>query len=440
MLDWYSQAGTPELCLKSEYRAEESTLILRFSQHHHPSPGQEVKKDLVVPVRVALLDDQGSIMDFVPEGGASQTLECTLPVSCDRTEFVLKGVSKRPVVSALRGFSAPVRHRFEQSSKDLALLLAHDSDPYCRWRAGQELASSFITAAVRAGRDTVAEEEVAVVARAWDTLIDQAPDLDCDLLALLLQLPDYDSLANDIEPLDPELLFLVRESMADGVARLLERRFADLYAAVFTSGPYRFSPLLAGRRRLAWLCLDYLLRVGSYQEEVWQRFIKADNMTDELAGLRAIFHHSLEGAEDAGARFRERWRGDLLLEDKLFAVQVTVPVPETIETVAGIIASAVFKSANPNRLRAVLGSFAAGNPLAFHRVDGRGYKLLADQLLAIDRKNPQTASRLFAPFSRWRQYEPGRAEMMRDSIRALQRNSLSPDLSEMVEKTLHDQA
>ncbi len=434
MLDWYTQAGTPELYLEQEYEPRTGELTLRLEQRHRPSPGQAKKKDLVIPVTIGLLGPDGALVPFILNG--REEMEACLVLAGAGEDFMLTGVGGEATVSALRHFSAPVRLRFRQSAVELARILVHDSDPFCRWRAGQELGGIFIKKAVRDRRDELPATEIDIIVNAWETLISQARGSDPDLLSLLLRLPDFDALANDLKDLDPGILYRVRDNLATALGTRLAQGWRDLFAVIVPRGQYVFTPLSAGRRRLAWLCLDYLLRAGEGTDSAWQRFHGADNMSDELAGLAVLLHHRVTGAEAAAARFLGRWGNDPLLVDKFLALKVGIPAVETLDVVEDIIASSFFSSPNPNRMRAVLGAFANTNPLAFHRVDGRGYRLLAGQLKDIDRKNPQAAARLFAPFSRWRRYEPVRAGIMRREIETLRRGNLSPDLSEMVEKSL----
>ena len=436
MLTWYGQAGTPDLEAETSWDREAETLTLRLSQHHQPSPGQPEKRPAPVPVSLAMFTSGGEEMTFIPPGGDDAVAAATVVLTEERGEFVFSGVRESPRVSLLRGFSAPVRLRYSQTADELALILASDNDPYARWRAGHELCSRFILAAVREGRETVGGGEAETIAAAWARLLDALPGADCDLLSLLLRVPDFDSLAGGLEDgFDPVLLATVRDNLAACLARMLAERWDMVAEEVFPPPPYRFSPETAGRRRLAWLALDYLARTGAGFGRVWDIFASADNMSDELAALTLLLHRGAPESSRAVSRFLARWENEPLLVDKLLAARVTVPEESAVAVVEEIIASPFFKDPNPNRLRAVLSSFASGNPIAFHRADGRGYRLLAGQVAAVDRKNPQTASRLFSPLSRWQRYDPVRAGLMRECIDELAAGDLSADLAEVVEKS-----
>ena len=95
-----------------------------------------------------------------------------------------------------------------------------------------------------------------------------------------------------------------------------------------------------------------------------------------------------------------------------------------------------FTLTNPNRARALIGAFGV-NQRAFNAVDGSGYRLLADQLIALDRINPQTAAKLIAPLGRWQRYDAARGGMMRAELaRIVKTPGLSKDMFEQASKSL----
>ena len=91
--------------------------------------------------------------------------------------------------------------------------------------------------------------------------------------------------------------------------------------------------------------------------------------------------------------------------DKWFALQATAQRPDALDAVSALLHHEAFTLANPNRVRSLIGAFAQGNPTSFHRADGAGYAFVADHVLALDKRNPQVASRLAQPFGRWRRYD-----------------------------------
>jgi aminopeptidase N len=123
--------------------------------------------------------------------------------------------------------------------------------------------------------------------------------------------------------------------------------------------------------------------------------------------------------------------------DKWFALQATAQRPDALGVVTGLLGHEAFTLANPNRVRALIGAFAQGNPTGFHRADGAGYTFVADHVLALDRRNPQVASRLAQPFGRWHRYDPARQDHMRGQLqRILAVPGLSRDVYEIASKSL----
>ena len=92
---------------------------------------------------------------------------------------------------------------------------------------------------------------------------------------------------------------------------------------------------------------------------------------------------------------------------------------------------------NPNRVRALIGSFAQANQTQFNRADGAGYEFLAETVLALDPTNPQVASRLLTAFKSWRVLEAGRrARAEQRCSGSLAQPTLSRDVSDIVQRAL----
>jgi aminopeptidase N len=92
---------------------------------------------------------------------------------------------------------------------------------------------------------------------------------------------------------------------------------------------------------------------------------------------------------------------------------------------------------NPNRVRALIGSFAAANQTQFNRADGAGHAFVVDAVLALDSKNPQVAARLLAAFKSWRSLEPVRRASAEAALkRVASTTGLSPDVSDIATRSL----
>src|SRR6056297_3198179 len=415
---WYTQAGTPRLRGSEDY--EGGTYTLHFEQHTPPTPGQEVKDPRVIPIAVGLLGPNG---DEVRE---TQLLEMTEA----RQSFTFDGLAAKPVPSILRDFSAPVILERATTNAERAFLLAHDTDPFNRWEAGRALARETLLAMIRDG----AAPDRAYLDAVHAMLRDEA--LDPAFRALALGLPGEDELAQALSGLgdtpDPQAIWEAREALDITRAEAMQDTLDTLYAAHQVSAPYRPDPDQAGARALSNAVLRLIARRDGGARALAQ-YDAADNMTQQLAALGCLIRAG-KGADVSDAFYRQ-WRHDRLVLDKWFGMQILNADPaEAAETAARLTAHADFTLRNPNRFRAVLGALA-GHPAGFHHVSGRGYRLMADMLIALDPLNPQTTARMCAAFETWRRYDAERQRMIRAQIdRILAAPGASRDTTEMLSR------
>jgi aminopeptidase N len=432
---WYEQAGTPALSLTTAYDAEAQTLDLTLVQATAPTPGQPDKQPLPTPVVIGLLDDDGRPQSFrLP--GAAQAVETGLVVLDQAERTVrLEGVARAPVLSALRGFSAPVRMTTDAPAKDRYVLLAADPDLFNRWEAGQDLARDLILARAAGTPDEVGEERfAAAVGRA---LADQSSEP--AFKALLLVLPSESDLAQAMDPVDPAALHEAREILRARLAIHLGEDLRRLHGGLQEAGEFSADAASAGRRALHNAALE-LLAADPHAENAKRalgHFRAAANMTDAIGGLAALMQIGGETFEVALAEFFARWEGEPLVIDKWFAIQARSPAEDVLGRVLGLTLHPAFDPRNPNRLRALVQSFASGNPFRFHDPSGAGYRFLADQVLAVDRFNPMTAARLVEPLGAWRRYVPALGELMRAQLqRIVDTEGLSKNVFEMASRAL----
>jgi aminopeptidase N len=413
---WYEQAGTPALDLVSRYDEGKGELSLTFTQQTAPTPGQPDKHPLPIPIDLGLLDEDGRPLGedrLIVLDAAEQT-------------FAFPAKS-RPVVSALRGFSAPVTLTSDAPEKDAYVLLAADPDLFNRWEAGQTLARKLILARVAGTPDELGEERYAeAIGRA---LHDQAADE--AFKALLLALPSESDLAMAVSPVDPSAIHEARDALKRRMAAHLESQLYRLHTGLHDHGPFSPDAAGAGRRALRNACIELLAMEPSPDaiDRAKAHFGGADNMTDAMGGLFALMQIGGDPFEAALTDFYTRWRHEPLVIDKWFAVQARSPAADALGRVIGLTTHPAFDPKNPNRLRALVQSFASGNPARFHDPSGAGYRFLADQVLMVDGFNPMTAARLIEPLSAWRRYAAPFGEAMRE---ALQRIVAHPGVSKNV--------
>ena len=424
---WYEQAGTPQVTLESAYDEAAQTLKLTLSQVTAPTQGQPDKHALPIPVALGLLDDEGETQSFRVAGAPETVSETVLVLDQAHAEVTLEGVARRPVLSPLRGFSAPVRLTTDAPARDRYVLLAADADLFNRWEAGQALARDLILARAAGAPDEVGEERFAeAVGRA---LSDQAAEP--AFKALLLALPSESDLAMAMEPADPAVIHEAREALRARMALHLGGLLRRIHGGLQEAGEFSSAAEAAGRRALRNAALELLVADPGVVnlERAEGHYRAAANMTDAMGGLGALMQVGGEVFDTALADFYIRWKGEPQVIDKWFSVQARSPAPDVLGRVLGLTTHPDFDARNPNRLRALVQTFASANPARFHDPSGAGYRFLADQILAVDRFNPMTAARLVEPLGGWRRYAPHLAEPMKAQ---LERISKTEDLSKNV--------
>lgn len=421
---WYTEAGTPHLKVYEAWNpaATGGTYTLTLAQQNPPTPGQTVKGAKVIPVAVGLLSPNGD--EVVP----TTVLELTQPVQ----SFSFDGLASRPVASILRGFSAPVLLERQVSTEERAFLLAHDTDPFNRWEAGRALAKEVLARMIVDG----AAPQPALLDGMARIAIDNS--LDPAFRALALRLPGEDDMAATLHAAghvpDPATIYRARRALHLALAERLQSDLSGLEASCRVQGAFSADAVSAGKRALRLAVLGLLSRhdAGAAARAA---YAGASNMTERFGALAILLDLGV-GAEEL-SDFAAAWQADRLVMDKWFSVQVAMAAPDTVaDVVRGLTERPDFDWKNPNRFRAVFGALS-GNHAGFHHSSGDGYALLADWLLRLDPKNPQTAARMSTAFESWPRYDADRQAMMRAALQKIAAvPGLSRDLSEMAGRML----
>ncbi len=430
---WYEQAGTPHVRIEALYDESVQALDLTLSQTTAPTPGQPEKGALPIPIAIGLLDEDGDALGFRPPGAEQAAQDAVLVLSEPRMQVRLEGVARLPVLSALRGFSAPVVLTTDAPVKDAYVLMAADPDLFNRWDAGQGLARALMLKRAAGAPDEVNEARFAdALGRA---LQDQAAEP--AFKALMLDLPGEQALAlasaQDLAApslADPGLIHAARDAFRARIAVHLGGLLTELHGVLQEAGEFSPDAAGAGRRALRNAALE-MLAADPHAANVARargHFDAAANMTDAMGGLSALMLVGGEPFDAALDRFYAKWQDEPLVIDKWFAVQARSPAPDALDRVEALTRHAAFDRKVPNRLRALVSTFAAANPARFHDGSGAGYRFLADWILEVDAFNPSVAARLIAPLCAWRRYRadlggPMRAQLERIAgTKALSRN------------------
>jgi aminopeptidase N len=438
---WYTQSGTPELVCDLTFDRRKRSAELTVHQTLKSSPGKPKKQAQFIPLAMALLGENGKEMDVEVEDG-KVIRPGVLAVTDRSTTFRFRNVTSRPVPSLLRGFSAPVNVNIALSDDDLAFLMHHDSDLFNRWQASNKYASRSILAYLDAKKpkSAVASKASKFAAAIGDALHDTA--LDDAYKAELLKLPAVADVAREKGVrVDHAAIFEAHRAFSRAVADKLADTFLEIYA--HASAGKKFSPdaVSAGRRALRNAALTLLTSRGTDEDyaRLEKHYRRASNMTDAAHALALIAGVDAPAREDILADFFERWKDDHLVIDMWFATQAQSPRAETLDEVKALCRHPLFKITTPNKVRALIGTFAMANPLQFNRADGAGYDFLADKVLEIDALNPQVAARMLGAFRSYRSLEPKRKALAKSALKQVAAATrLSRDCQEIVSRMLDD--
>lgn len=443
---WYSQAGTPLLKVTDAYDEDQQCYHLTVSQSCPATPGQPHKQPLHLPLLLGLIDAQGNDIvlqnsaDYSQEKTADNAASLLLNITQAEQTFTFNNISAKPVPSLLRGFSAPVKLDYLYTREQLVFLISHDSDGFNRWEAAQQLAVDIILELVRylnIGQELVLDQ---CLVNAFRSVMSDST-LDNAMIAQVLTLPSELYLAQMCETVAVGSLHKARNFVQKELASALEIEFLASYqGARLAGGPYKPNAECIAKRQLQNLSLRYLLALEreSYLELALNQYRQADNMTDTMAALSLVVHSKFEEAgEGLLQAFYQKWADDTLVVNQWFAVQATDPKPGTLQKVQALMTHPAFDILNPNKVRSVVAAFCMQNQINFHAEDASGYEFLADQVIALDKSNPQMASRLVSPLSKWGSFSKIRqVKMLQQLRRIMDSGELSADVFEVVSKSL----
>ncbi len=423
---WYHQPGTPHVAVDGFWDADSQTYTLTCTQSN---PRASDDAPYLIPIRVALFAADGTLL---PDS------ERLLQLTAKTQSFVFENVAAEPVPSLLRDFSAPVYLDFDYTPEELTLLLAHETDAFNAWEAGQRLASQLIldaTTAIAAGREPTWP---AAYAEAGRRLLTQHAQRGAAFVAEALTLPGEATLAEMLDQVEPDALHAARNALRRHLAEALRHELSDIYATLAPHAPYRPEPEDAGRRALRNLCLGNLLELNddAGRQLAVQQFRSADNMTDQFAALAAMAQTDCPERQMLLDDFYRQWQHEALVVDKWLVVQSGSRLPDTLTQVKRLTEHPAFDITNPNKVYSLLRNFGA-NLVRFNAADGSGYAFLADRIIALDRLNPQVASRLARCFDRWKKFDPARQAHARQALELVrQAPGLSGDVIEVTTRLL----
>jgi aminopeptidase N len=385
------------------------------------------------------------LKDAEPDFETGDNTQKVLELTAAEQTFVFQRVQEKPVPSLLRGFSAPVKLHYDYSRADLIVLMSRDSDGFNRWEASQQLGLQVIHRAMEAyqrGEDLTALQLDADLVAAYRSVL-QDDSLDKAMVAYMLSLPSEAYLSELADLVDVEAIHYSRTAIRKMIARELRDEFACIYHAYDHAQPYAATADAIAARSLKNVALGYLMVLvdETVVRACEQQYRTANNMTDVIAALTQLVNAEAplaqQLAEVALADFYQRWQHESLVVNQWISVQATCVLPNTLAKVKTLQTHAAYDGKNPNKIRALVASFCNGNAINFHAGAGAGYQFLADQIIVLNTQNPQIASRLLTPLTKWKKYSPDRQRLMKTELeRIMATPGLSKDVFEVVSKSL----
>jgi aminopeptidase N len=408
---WYSTAGTPVVNAKSSYDAESQKLEITFTQN--------MKNPMVIPIKTGVLSHDGE-----------ELAESTLILTKAKQVFSFDGIDAKPAISYLRGFSAPIILKTDQTDNDLLFLLKHDTDGFNQWEAAQKLYMRALEN--QTGTDAIVD--------ALRDCVVSLKDTNLSLLTRILSLPKDSVIANAQKIIDPDAIAKSKDALSKLIATGLSGELDMLYALCAPESEFLTTPEAMAKRAIRNLVLNYKLHADESDAVrcAFDQYSNAQTMTEKLGALMVLVETDRPERDHALGNFYETYRDHALVIDKWFSVQAASSRHDTPARVKSLMAHPDFTLTNPNRIRSLIGAFAMRNQKGFHVLSGEGYKLLADMVITLNDKNPQIASRLLTPIRAWKSYTPDRQKLMKAELkRILATDNLSPDVFEIVSKCLN---
>jgi aminopeptidase N len=429
---WYSQSGTPQLVVTDSYDANSKTYRIAFEQKHSATFEQNEKQNLVIPVKFSLLNDQLESLKL----GDTDKEQATLELNETQQSLEFKNVDSKPIPSLLHSFSAPVKLDYAYSQQQLGKVMLGSPDEFARWDAGQKLFSDCIhnlAGKTEQQQATSINQTISI----FEPIV-EATDISLALKAEILTLPSFETLFQQIDSVDIDVLNQSRKQLFKALAQTFQTNWMSHYSE-FEKQPYAYQSEQVEQRKMRNLALKYLTLSDQPEVEhlLTKQFNSADNMTDSLGVLSAAQLGNLDLFEKLMLVFEQKWQADPLVLDKWFALHANTDRTDILARISILMGHSQFTINNPNRVRALIGTFSFFNVAGFHNINGTGYKFVGDYLIKLNEVNPQVAARIITPLIQWQKVDKVRQQLMQHQLMRIgDTKGLSKDLFEKITKSL----
>lgn len=436
--NWYHQAGTPVLDFHFKYDENTKDFTIRVDQSCPPTPGQGHKKPFHMPLGLGLLGKDGKELPLNLKESAHQPQikDGILHLRHETEEFVFQGVETNPTPSLNRGFSAPVKIYAPLKEKDLAFLMAHDTDEFNRYEACMKSGERIINHLLREKKDGKDLTVDPIYLDAYETVLNDQK-LDGSIKAMMLNLPTENIIRQDHNPIDHLAIYEMREWLKKLLGEKFKNEFLSIYNSQHDGEEFNLSPEAVGRRDLKNSALAFLAASSTDGLDLaFEQFTNASNMTDEISSFALLTRYENDKREESITKFYEKWNHETLVMQKWLGAIASSPLDETYERVLKLENDPVYDKTVPNLLRSLIGSYIR-NSVHFHHPSGRGYQFLRERILEIDAINPSMGSRLSSAFNEYQKLLPAHKELMKKELETIMNaDNISKNTYEIVSKVL----
>ncbi len=421
-LSWFTESGFVDLQVEDHYDEVNQRYSLTFKQSS-TAPNYKVRP---IPVLLGLLDHHGDVYE-------NDTL-----IIIDQAEQTISfdNMHNRPVPSLLRSYSALVKLKYEYSDDDLLLLMQFDTDfpnrriafnkyiislvrGYC---AGNEI--HFNDAMLSAYRKMIVDTRYGL----WER-------------AMALEMTSEEELVDELGFANINQIREARKLILTTIANELhgdwQAAFINLQSQpdVEDTQLPGFDVRNAGKRAMIACCQKYLACVApdAVISNLRQQFKAAlgANMNDALSALNMLSELNTQLAQQALDQFYSYYQGNQLAINYWFGVQASAHSENTVAKVRQLLQHPAFKMNVPSVLLSLFRPFVR-NVDGFHARSGAGYELLADVVIQLDQFNPQMASSLVGPLTRWDSCDKERQKLMYMQLQRLLQATQSKDVREKI--------
>jgi len=428
---WYSQIGTPFVYIKKKYydkRKKIYTIILVQKYFNNLS-----KKPLVIPIKFALFGLNGKQIKI--QYKEKYNFEHILILNKKEQIFTFNQVIDFPVPSILRGFSAPIKINTKQNIKELIFLIKYDNDKFNKWNSAQIIFKKniyFIMKNIKNKKKKIKSNTYFF--QEMKNIFNS--NLDPSFIAEMFTLPKKNIFFEENNSIDIDILEESYDFFSQNIAKYFEDFFLKKYQSIIDIDN-TITPTNIGKRKLKNICLYYLCLLKSkYITDLAIQQYKKNNMTNKIFALSIIINNANSSLrKKIVSHFYLKYKYNPLLMNKWLYLQATGRYQNVFKDIQKLLKNPIYNDRNPNNINSLLKGFTK-NLKEFHNPNGQGYIFISDNIIHIDKYNPQISADLVQSLIHWKNFDIRRKYLMKKELfRIYRTQNISSNLKEIIDKS-----